>query len=132
MGRYCRVSEPLHKHTGRDCRFHIGSILKTKIERKLWKCPYFRLYFKPLVGIFPLLFPIFLRIQEARSCILGIESIAMLQKCITFASDSRIRGSLYLNGEMAEWSIAAVLKTVELRGSGGSNPSLSANKGVNQ
>ncbi len=29
-------------------------------------------------------------------------------------------------GEMAEWSIAAVLKTVELRGSGGSNPSLSA------
>lgn len=29
---------------------------------------------------------------------------------------------------MAEWSIAAVLKTVELRGSGGSNPSLSAGK----
>ena len=27
---------------------------------------------------------------------------------------------------MAEWSIAAVLKTVELRGSGGSNPSFSA------
>ena len=36
------------------------------------------------------------------------------------------------HGEMAEWSIAAVLKTVELRGSGGSNPSLSAIKGVNQ
>ena len=33
---------------------------------------------------------------------------------------------------MAEWSIAAVLKTVELRGSGGSNPSFSAIKGVNQ
>ena len=32
-------------------------------------------------------------------------------------------------GEMAEWSIAAVLKTVELRGSGGSNPSLSARDG---
>ena len=31
-------------------------------------------------------------------------------------------------GEMAEWSIAAVLKTVELRGSGGSNPSLSATR----
>ena len=31
-------------------------------------------------------------------------------------------------GEMAEWSIAAVLKTVDLNGSGGSNPSLSANK----
>ena len=29
-------------------------------------------------------------------------------------------------GKMAEWSIAAVLKTVDLRGSGGSNPSLSA------
>ena len=29
-------------------------------------------------------------------------------------------------GKMAEWSIAAVLKTVDLQGSGGSNPSLSA------
>ena len=29
-------------------------------------------------------------------------------------------------GEVVEWSITAVLKTVELRGSGGSNPSLSA------
>ena len=29
-------------------------------------------------------------------------------------------------GEMAEWSIAAVLKTGVLRGTGGSNPSLSA------
>ena len=29
-------------------------------------------------------------------------------------------------GEMAEWSIAAVLKTVEVHASGGSNPSLSA------
>ncbi len=33
---------------------------------------------------------------------------------------------------MAEWSIAAVLKTVEVKASGGSNPSLSAIKGVNQ
>ena len=32
-------------------------------------------------------------------------------------------------GEMAEWSIAAVLKTVVLRGTGGSNPSLSAASG---
>ena len=31
-------------------------------------------------------------------------------------------------GEMAEWSIAAVLKTVEGHTSGGSNPSLSAQK----
>ena len=29
-------------------------------------------------------------------------------------------------GEVAEWSIAAVLKTVELQGSGGSNPPFSA------
>ena len=35
-------------------------------------------------------------------------------------------------GELAEWSNAAVLKTVDLNGSGGSNPSLSAAKGVNQ
>ena len=33
---------------------------------------------------------------------------------------------------MAEWSIVAVSKAVELQGSGGSNPSLSAIKGVNQ
>ena len=32
---------------------------------------------------------------------------------------------------MAEWSIAAVLKTVEGHTSGGSNPSLSANNKVN-
>ena len=30
------------------------------------------------------------------------------------------------SGKMAEWSIAAVLKTVDLNGSGGSNPSISA------
>ena len=35
-------------------------------------------------------------------------------------------------GEMAEWSIAAVLKTVELKGSWGSNPSLSAINAENQ
>ena len=32
-----------------------------------------------------------------------------------------------VDGEVAEWSNAAVLKTVEPKGSGGSNPSLSAN-----
>ena len=31
-------------------------------------------------------------------------------------------------GELAEWSNAAVLKTVDLNGSGGSNPSLSAKR----
>ena len=33
---------------------------------------------------------------------------------------------IFVIGEMAEWSIAAVLKTVEVKASGGSNPSLSA------
>ncbi len=33
-----------------------------------------------------------------------------------------------MSGEMAEWSIASVLKTDVLRGTGGSNPSLSARK----
>lgn len=42
----------------------------------------------------------------------------------TFATHLRNKST----GEMAEWSIAAVLKTVELRGSGGSNPSLSAER----
>ena len=46
-------------------------------------------------------------------------------------AESKIRYTFAL-GEMAEWSIAAVLKTVELRGSGGSNPSLSAINVVNQ
>ena len=34
-------------------------------------------------------------------------------------------------GEVAEWSNAAVLKTVDLHGSGGSNPSLSAKQKPN-
>ena len=33
---------------------------------------------------------------------------------------------MFFLGEVAEWSIAAVLKTVDPKGSGGSNPSLSA------
>ena len=40
--------------------------------------------------------------------------------------------SLRYFGEMAEWSIAAVLKTVEGHTSGGSNPSLSATNAENQ
>ena len=45
--------------------------------------------------------------------------LAGSEKCINFAP-----------GEMAEWSIAAVLKTVEVQASGGSNPSLSAESPV--
>ena len=37
-----------------------------------------------------------------------------------------IRNLLYHTGGMAEWSIAAVLKTVDCNRSGGSNPSSSA------
>ncbi len=37
-----------------------------------------------------------------------------------------VRKCIIFFGEMAEWSIAAVLKTVEGQTSGGSNPSLSA------
>ena len=50
------------------------------------------------------------------------------KKCLPLQSQSK-RGGI---GEVAEWSIAAVLKTVELRGSGGSNPSLSAINAENQ
>ena len=52
-----------------------------------------------------------------------------LYLCIAFEKKHFQQGSF---GEMAEWSIAAVLKTVVLRGTGGSNPSLSAITGVNQ
>ena len=45
--------------------------------------------------------------------------------CIAFEKEHFYKGSF---GEMAEWSIAAVLKTVVLRGTGGSNPSLSAER----
>ena len=45
-------------------------------------------------------------------------SLRKLKKRYNFASQRP--------GEMAEWSIAAVLKTVEGNTSGGSNPSLSA------
>ena len=45
----------------------------------------------------------------------------------TFASLSKRKALLKRSfGEVAEWSIAAVLKTVVLRGTRGSNPCLSA------
>ena len=46
-----------------------------------------------------------------------------------FQQKALLKGSF---GEVAEWSIAAVLKTVVPRGTRGSNPCLSAKKGVNQ
>ena len=44
--------------------------------------------------------------------------------CTAFQTKSRQNKTF---GEMVEWSITTVLKTVVLRGTGGSNPSLSAN-----
>ena len=47
----------------------------------------------------------------------------------TFAPPLKNKATLKMSfGEVAEWSIAAVLKTVVLRGTGGSNPSLSAER----
>ena len=49
------------------------------------------------------------------------------EKRYNFALANRRRQQLMVSlGEVAEWSIAAVLKTVEGNTSGGSNPSLSA------
>ena len=45
--------------------------------------------------------------------------------CIAFENESLSKKSF---GEMVEWSITAVLKTAVLRGTGGSNPSLSAKR----
>ena len=38
--------------------------------------------------------------------------------------------STFVAGEMVEWSITAVLKTAVLKGTGGSNPSLSATERI--
>ena len=47
-------------------------------------------------------------------------------KVATFALAFEHKACLPDKGEMVEWSITTVLKTVVLRGTGGSNPSLSA------
>ena len=49
------------------------------------------------------------------------------RKPLSLQSQIRHRQILpFAQGEMVEWSITAVLKTAVLRGTGGSNPSLSA------
>ena len=53
----------------------------------------------------------------------------MFYFCIPKANATTVaKAKLFLRplGEMVEWSITAVLKTAVLRGTGGSNPSLSA------
>ena len=52
---------------------------------------------------------------------------ADLKMICTFAPPLKNEGTpRRSSGEMVEWSITAVLKTAVLRGTGGSNPSLSA------
>ena len=65
------------------------------------------------------------------------KSLLFSRGCITFAHGSSKRRDVWTlfrlfrfempSGEMVEWSITAVLKTAVPRGTGGSNPSLSAN-----
>ena len=50
------------------------------------------------------------------------------EKPITFALALKHQAHRKMIGEVVEWSITAVLKTAVLRGTGGSNPSLSANE----
>ena len=58
---------------------------------------------------------------------LSHHSLAKSKNSITFAALLENTSS-QTKGEVAEWSIAAVLKTVVLRGTRGSNPCLSANR----
>ena len=55
-----------------------------------------------------------------------MKNLVISNMCRIFASLLRKTTTFLSKGEMAEWSIAAVLKTVEGNTSGGSNPSLSA------
>ena len=50
----------------------------------------------------------------------------MSKKNNIFVPFFEVHNVLCTFGEMVEWSITAVLKTAVLRGTGGSNPSLSA------
>ncbi len=52
----------------------------------------------------------------------------MNQKRLTSTDNLGKINKINFYGKLAEWSIAAVLKTVDVKASGGSNPSLSAIK----
>ena len=59
------------------------------------------------------------------------KNLRMSKICCTFApafEKESVSERLEHGGKMAEWSIASVLKTEVLKGTGGSNPSLSARK----
>ena len=56
------------------------------------------------------------------------KKFAYVKKTSDLCSALRPKASFEEFGEMVEWSITPVLKTGVLRGTGGSNPSLSAQK----
>ena len=56
------------------------------------------------------------------------QTFAVFKKSLTFATLLKGSTSAKEFGEVAEWSIAAVLKTVVPRGTRGSNPCLSAER----
>ena len=58
------------------------------------------------------------------------QTFAVFKKSLTFATLLKGSTSAKEFGEVAEWSIAAVLKTVVPRGTRGSNPCLSADKSL--
>ena len=60
------------------------------------------------------------------------QTFAVFKKSLTFATLLKGSTSAKEFGEVAEWSIAAVLKTVVPRGTRGSNPCLSATNAENQ
>ena len=55
-----------------------------------------------------------------------------MKKAVSLHRNRKDKPSEKELGEMVEWSITAVLKTAVLRGTGGSNPSLSAINAENQ
>ena len=58
-----------------------------------------------------------------------VKTLVSLKYIRTFAPPLKNKATLKMSfGEVAEWSIAAVLKTVVLRGTRGSNPCLSAER----
>ena len=63
---------------------------------------------------------------------IGFDQIRQLlkEKCLSTLGEERVMDMAFSDhfGEVAEWSIAAVLKTVVLRGTRGSNPCLSAER----
>jgi hypothetical protein len=64
---------------------------------------------------------IFVAVKVSITVIYNIYHFFLSYKLLGFT-----KNITFASGEVAEWSNAAVLKTVDLHGSGGSNPSFSA------